>query len=111
MSVSAIILTVLGAGVLSTVSYMIVSKLGSKKNIIEAVHDVIQKIGTEKIDKLTEEQEVVKKKIEDRENLSNEARTQIVEIKKKASVEITEVLKKDKISGIQKEIDDEWKDL
>lgn len=75
------------------------------------MHDVIQKIGTEKIDKLTEEQEVVKKKIEDRENLSNEARTQIVEIKKKASVEITEVLKKDKISGIQKEIDDEWKDL
>lgn len=31
MSVSAIILTVLGAGVLSTVSYMIVSKLWIKE--------------------------------------------------------------------------------
>lgn len=64
-----------------------------------------------KIKETTKEQEVIAKQIALAETSSNETKKKIKETLKKATIEIQETLKKDKISEIDAQIDSDWEDL
>lgn len=97
-----------GAGV-----FVVLFKFTSDKkgNIMKVIHDLFQKKGQENIKAIEENQSKIKIEVEKKEKLAEESKEKIKEIQKKAAEEIEEVLKKDRINEIHKEIDDDWESL
>ena len=84
----------------------------SKKDIEkETRHTVKQEQTQEKIKIITKEQQVLSEQVEVAEQAADESKAKIKEIIKKASKEITETLKQDKIVTIDKQIEEDWEDL
>jgi len=100
-----------GCGGLAALAWFVTSKMGSKGNIMEAVHSVTQKIGQEKISDLQEKQNKVKMEINIKEDVAEEVKVKIDKIKNDAAEEINQVLKENNISRIHTIVDSEWEDL
>ena len=84
----------------------------SKKDIEkETRHTVKQENTQEKIKVITKEQQVLAKQVEVAESAAEESKAKVKEIMKKASKEITETLKQDKIVTIDKQIEEDWESL
>jgi len=99
---------ILGIGGLAGIAYLWTSWANKKSDIGEAVHKIIQKIKQDKVEKIEKDQVVIIKRIEDNENLSAKTKKEIIKIKKKANVEIKEILKKDDFKELTNEVDELW---
>ena len=103
-----IIYGILGLSGLAGIAYLWTQYAGKKSDIREAVHKITQKIKQKKIKDIEKKQVVIVKKIEDNEKLGEETKKEIVEIKKKANVEIKKILKKDNFKDLVDEVDELW---
>ena len=97
-----------GCGTLAAIAYFISSHFANKSNILEAVHKVTQKIGINKVKEIEKKEEVLAKKIKVYEDLSEDSKKKIKVIKKKANVEINEILLKENFEELSKEEDELW---
>lgn len=97
-----------GAGI-----FVVLFKFTSDKkgDAMKIIHDLFQKKGQENLEVIEEKQSKIKIEIEKKEKLAEESKEKIKEIQKKAAEEIEEVLKKDRINEIHKEIDSDWENL
>jgi len=86
---------------------------GSKKSKLldEFKKDAEQEKLQTEVKEISKEQQVIAAQIKASENASEETKTEIKKKLQKAAVEIQETLKKDNLSAIDKQIDEDWKDL
>jgi hypothetical protein len=81
---------------------------GDKKGAIETLKTFKENLIKDDIKKITDNQTIVKKDIEEKEKLSQEAQEKIIEIQKQASGDIEEILKEERIKNTSEEIDELW---
>jgi len=84
---------------------------GKSSKVMGSLTKLFQKKQKEKIDAIEEHQKTVEVNIKGKEILAKESKEKIIDIKKKATIEILDVLKKDNIGEIQKEIDGDWDEI
>jgi hypothetical protein len=84
---------------------------GDKKGAIETLKVFKQNLLKDDIKKISENQTIIKKDIEEKEKLSQEAQEKIIDIQKQASVEIEEILKEERIKNTSEEIDELWEKI
>ena len=104
------VVAVAGFGIIT----LIISKFtgSSKKNLLRVFKkDKKQEELQKEIVNITKEQKVIADQIKASEHASKETRKKITEKLQKAAVEIQETLKKDNLSEIDNQIDEDWKDL
>jgi len=109
--ISTVVIGFLGCGGLAAITYFLTSRGGKKSDIINAVHEITQKIGQEKIEKIVELQKPIEVTIKEKEKISEETKTKIKNIQEKASTEIKEILKETNVKKIHMVIEEEWEDL
>jgi cell division septation protein DedD len=90
-------------------------KLLGKSNK-EKLTDLIKKDEKQKelqqeVENITKEQKVIAEQLKASEHASEEAKIEIKKKLQKAAVEIQETLKKDNLSAIDKQIDEDWGNL
>jgi gas vesicle protein len=104
------ILTAIGiGGAIAVVGFFITSGKGSK--LLKAVSDIFSKKQQEKIDEIEKHQKTVAINIKEKEKLAEDSKKKIIEIRKRATKEIMDVLKEERIEDIQKEMDEDWDDI
>jgi len=106
------ILTVLigfiGCGGLAAIAYFISSHFANKSNILEAVHQVRQKIGIKKVKEIEEKEKVIVSVLREHEALSEESKEKIEVIKDEANEEIKKIIYKENFVELEKEEDELW---
>ena len=100
-----------GCGAAALLATWFTSRSGGKSNVMEAVHNITQKLGMEKIGKIEGKQNVIKTNIEVKEDIAEATKIKITKIQENAAAEINDVLKEDNITKIHTVIDTEWEDL
>ena len=105
----------LGAvGVVGALAIFLPKLLGrSKKSKLldEFKKDAKQEKLQNEVKEITKEQEVIAAQIEASEHASEETKKEIKKKLQKAAVEIQETLKKDNLSAIDSQIDEDWEKL
>ncbi len=110
-ALSTILLISGGCGVVALLANWFTSRSGGKRNVMEAVHKITQKLGIEKIGKIESKQNIIKTNIEVNESIAEATKIKISAIQENAAAEINAVLKADNISKIHTVIDTEWGDI
>ena len=106
------ILSLLGVcGALAAGAYWLTSKGDKKTAGREEASGILQKIGLQKVKDTEEKQKVVVAEIDKNEKLSEESKTKIKDIQKKAATEINTILKEESIAKIGEDIDKSWDEL
>ncbi len=108
---SVILYGFLGCGGIAGIIWYISSIFNKKSDILSAVHEITQKINTDKIKDINANQNRVKVTVEDKEKLTTDSIEKIKTIQKKASNDIQQILKENRIDVINKEIDDDWENI
>jgi len=111
MEFTSIVGLLAGCGVLAAIAYWWSSKSDKKGDIRNAVGAIFKKKTEAQIRDAEEKQKVVVAEIEKSEKLSEESKTKIKEIQKKAAKEIGVILKEESIAKIDEDIDKSWDDL
>lgn len=111
MSKVNIIYGILGCGGISFLAFFLSSKIGTKSKVLEAIHNLMNKQRETKIKEIEKDENVIKVKLKNSEQVSKVAKNKIKSIQKKAVKEIENILKENKISNISKEINSDWEDI
>lgn len=115
MDVSSIaVLGLGGTGLIGVIYWLLTKIMGKhpKSKLLDIFKKkVVEEQEQEKIKEITKEQEIIIKQIEVAETSSEETKKKVKEKIKKAAVEIQAILKEDKISEIEKQIQEEWDDI
>ena len=102
----------LGAvGIVGALAIFLPKLLGSSKKskILDTFKkDDLQKKLQDEVIETSKEQQVIAAQIKASENASEETKTEIKKKLQKAAVEIQETLKKDNLSAIDSQIDEDW---
>jgi len=94
--------------------YFILNKVinSDKKNLLNIFkHEQKQVDIEEDIKTITKEQEVIVKQIKASEQASEKSKTEVKKVLRESAVKIQEILKKDTIEAIDKDIDLDWDKL
>ena len=84
---------------------------GKSCDALKGITNLFWKKQKEKIDEIEKHQKTVAINIKGKEKLAEDSKKKIIEIRKKATVEILNVLKEENIEDIQAEIDEDWDEL
>ena len=106
-----IILGILSCGGVGFLAFFLTSKIGAKTQVMEAVHNLTQKQKEDKINNINKSQVPLRVKIDENEKLSKKTVKKIKSIQEKASKEIEEILKEEKIEKINLEVDTLWEEI
>ena len=109
MSIKTVLFGFLGCGGLATMAFLWTRFSG--KGALEKAHGIFQKKKQETISKIEAEQKTLKVSIDKKEDLAEDTRQKIQKIQKDAAKSIAEVLKEDKITKLNKEIEEEWENI
>lgn len=109
MNASSILMVIAGGGLFAVVVGFFMT--GKSGDAMAKLSKLFQKKQKEKIDAIEDHQKTVEVNIRGKEALSKESTEKIIEIRKGATKEILDVLKKESISDIQAEIDGDWDDI
>jgi hypothetical protein len=102
----------LGCGGIAVIAYTITQFLGKDYSLSDIGDRLKQILPQRKISEVNTK--IVKNilpSIVKEEKIAEETKSKIIEIQKKAAVEITEILKQGDIEKIHKEIEKEWADI
>lgn len=108
---STVLLGFLGCGGIAGIIWYISSIFNKKSDILSAVHGITQSVNIDKIKDIVADQAKVKVAIDNKEKLTVDSVAKIKEIQKKASNDIEQILKENRIDVINKEIDNDWEDI
>jgi len=104
------ILTAIGVGgVIAVIGFFITSGKGS--SLLKTISNLFSKKQKEKIDEIEKHQKTVAINIKEKEKLAEDSKKKIIEIRKRATKEVMDVLKEERIEDIQKEMDEDWDDI
>ena len=109
MEASSILMVIVGGGLFALVVGFFMT--GKSSDALKGITNLFGKKQREKIDAIEEHQKTVAVNIKGKEKLAKESKEKIIEIRKKATVEILNVLKEENIEDIQAEIDEDWDEL
>lgn len=109
MAASNILWAISAGGVIAVIGFFVSSGKGS--DILKGLTNIFQKKQQEKIDAIDEHQKTVEVNIKEKEKLAVESRQKIVEIQKKATREIEDIVKEDNLGKLDQEINEEWENL
>ena len=109
MAATNILLAIGAGGVIAVIGFFITSGKGS--DILKGLTNLFQKKQQEKIDAIEEHQKTIEVNIKEKEKLAVESRKKIVEIQKRATKEIEDIVKEDNLARLDQEINEEWEDL
>ena len=109
MAASNILWAIGAGGLIAFIGLFITS--GKSSEILKGLSNVFQKKQREKIDAIEDHQKTVEVNIREKEKLAVESRKKIVEIQKKATKDIEDIMKEDNLARLDQEIDEEWADL
>jgi len=109
MAASNILLAIGAGGVIAVIGFFISSGKGS--DILKGITNLFSKKQQEKIDAIEDHQKTVEVNIKEKEKLAVESKKKIVEIQKKATKEIEDIVKEDNLARLDQEINEEWEDL
>lgn len=84
---------------------------GKSSDALKGITNLFGKKQQEKIDAIEDHQETVAVNIKGKEKLAKESTKKIIEIKKKATVEILNILNEENIANIQAELDKDMDEL
>ena len=107
-AISNLIIGIGGCGILATIAYLYTSYVNKKSDNRETGHNILQKIGLEKITKIEEKQVPIIKKIEESELISEETKKKIKEVKEEANKKVVEILKTESFEELSKKEDKLW---
>lgn len=109
MEASSILMVIAGGGLFALVVGFFMT--GKSSDALKAVTNLFGKKQQEKIDAIEEHQKTVAINIKEKEKLSEDSTKKIIEIRKKATIEILNVLKEENIETIQNEMDKDMDEL
>lgn len=109
MNAGNILMVIAGGGLFALVVGFFMT--GKSSDALSAVTKLFGKKQQEKIDAIEDHQKTVAINIKEKEKLSEESKKKIIEVRKKATKEILDVLKEENIENIEKEIDEDWDEL
>lgn len=103
-----------GISLVGIIMWLLTKIVGRNKG--EKLFDIfkkkhIEEEQKEKINKITKEQEIIKKQIEISENSTEEVREKVREKCREAVKEIQKILNEDAITAIDKQIKEDWNDI
>lgn len=109
MATKSILYAIGAGGVIAVIGFFLTS--GKKSSILKSLAELFSKKQEEKIDEIESHQKTVEINIKEKEKLAEESKQKIMDIRKRATKEVMDVLKEERIEDIQKEIDEDWDDL
>jgi hypothetical protein len=109
MAASNILWAIGAGGAIAVIGFFITS--GKSSSMLKTITDLFSKKQQEKIDAIEDHQKTVEVNIKEKEKLAVESRKKIVDIQKKATKEIEDIVKEDNLGKLHQEIDEEWDNL
>jgi hypothetical protein len=106
MAASNILWAIGAGGIIAIFGFFITSGKGS--DILKGLTNLFQKKQQEKIDAIEEHQKTVEVNIKEKEKLAVESRKRIVDIQKKATKEIEDIINEENLGKLHQEIEEEW---
>lgn len=91
--------------------YFILNKFTGSGSMLKKIFNKEQEEKQQEIVTINKKQDILQKQFKESEKASIEAKKKIDQIYKNTAKEVNKVLKEDKISVIDSEIDDAWDDL
>ncbi len=109
MAASTILWAIGAGGLIAVIGFFVTS--GKSSGLLKTLSGVFKKGKEEQIKEIEKHQKTVAINIRGKEKLAEGSKKKIIEIRKRATVEILNVLKEENIEDIQAEIDEDWDEL